>query len=219
MTKVKAVIFDVDGLMFETEKVGKIFFEKLNKKYCLKIDESFRQSMCGKKESVIREELKQKFPNFDVDQYRDEWINACQNHFIKYGAKAKKGLKNILKFLISKNIKIAVASGSPKFHIENIFNKANIDMNIFDAVVCADDKVKSKPNPEIMLKVCEKINEKPKNVVVLEDAINGIISAKKAGCLAFMIPDLIQPNNEMREISDKILTNLNEAKKEIEKLI
>lgn len=219
MVKVKAVIFDVDGLMFDTERVGKIFFEKLNKKYGLKIDESFRQRMCGKKESVIRDEIKQKFPNFDVDNYRDEWINACQKHFIKHGAKTKKGLKSILKFLISKNIKIAVASGSPKFHIENIFNKANIDINIFNAVVCADDNVKSKPNPDIMLKVCEKLNEKPKNVVVLEDAINGIISAKRAGCLAFMIPDLIPPNDEIKEISDKILKNLNEAKTEIEKLI
>ncbi len=219
MTKVKAVIFDVDGLMFETEKVGKIFFEKLNKKYGLKIDESFRQSMCGKKESVIREELKQKFPNFDVDKYRDEWINACQNHFIKYGAKAKKGLKNILKFLISKNIKIAVASGSPKFHIENIFNKANIDMNIFDAVVCADDKVKSKPNPEIMLKVCEKINEKPENVVVLEDAINGIMSATSAGSLAIMVPDLIKPNDVAKKLCYKIVSNLNSAQKEISRLI
>ena len=219
MGKVKAVIFDVDGLMFDTEKVGKMFFKKLNKKYNIKLTEKFRQNLCGKKESAIREEIKKVLPNVDVDKYRDEHSNSGKENLLKNGWKQERGLKNILNFLKSKAIKIGIASGSPMFHIDNIIKKANIDINIFDAIVCADDNVESKPSPVIIEKVCEKLNVNPKNALVLEDAINGIMSATSAGSLAIMVPDLIKPNDVAKKLCYKIVSNLNSAQKEISRLI
>jgi len=84
----------------------------------------------------------------------------------------------------------------PKWEVENHLKDANI-FDYFSVVVCGDMVSKSKPEPEIYLKACELLHEKPENCFALEDSKNGLLAAYNAGCKAIMVPDLWQPDDEI----------------------
>lgn len=215
MQTICAVIFDVDGLMFDSERVSKLVFEKLNKQFSIPLTETWRQSICGKNEEMIRNELKNMFPELDVDAYRTAFSENVQAIFHKRGAKCKKGLKSLLKFLQKNHIPMAIASGSQLPHIQNLLEKAHIDISIFSAIVCGSDNVLPKPHPDIFLKACEHLHVKPEHTIVLEESPNGIIGAYKAGCMPIMVPDLIKPTPEIQTMCYKILPDLYKVKKEV----
>lgn len=215
MQTIRAVIFDVDGLMFDSERVGKRILEKLNKQLSIPLTETWRQSICGKNEETIRNELKKMFPDLDVVYYRNSFFENVQAIFHKRGAKCKKGLKALLKFLQKNHIPMAIASGSKLPHIKNLLAKAHIDTSIFSAIVCGSDNVLPKPHPDIFLKTCEHLHANPEHTIVLEDSPNGIIGAYKAGCMPIMVPDLIKPTPEIQTMCYKILPNLYKVKKEV----
>lgn len=218
MQTIHAVIFDVDGLMFDSERIFKKIYEKTNKLFSLPFNESFRQTICGKNEQAVRKELKLMFPFLNVDAYRSTFYELVQTEFSKRGAKCKKGLLTLMHYLQQNNIPMAIASGSGRTQVENLLQKAHINTDDFSCMICGDDHVQPKPHPEIFLKICEALHEKPEHVLVLEDSPNGIMGAYNAGCVAIMIPDIIEPSKEIQNMCYKILPDLYAVKKELLKL-
>lgn len=207
----KAIIFDFDGLMFDTEKIWKKFFHKGNKKFKVNLIEKDRLELIGKNEEAVRSHMLEKFPTLDVATYRD-WIRGHAIHsLLTFGAKKKKGLKEILKFAKSKNLLCGIASGSEKEVITKIMDKAKVDVNIFSTFACGDMKIKPKPNPDVFLKVCKDLGVEPNEAIVLEDSYNGVRAGKRAGCFTIMIPDTAPVTQEMKDTADLILNNLKEA--------
>lgn len=215
MGKIEAVIFDIDGLMFDTEKIFKKTFKKVNKQFNLPLNEEYRQSICGKTEKSIREDLQKRFPNVNIDEYRKLINSEFQKSFLKHGAKCKKGLKFLINFLLNKKIKLAIASGNSLTYIKNLLKTNDIDIKIFDCIISGDDNIKSKPSPNMYLTICKRINCQPQKTIVLEDSPNGILGAYEARCLPIMIPDLIKPTKEIEEKCYLILSNLKEVKRVI----
>ena len=164
---------------------------------------------------MIRNELKNMFPELDVDAYRTAFSENVQAIFHKRGAKCKKGLKSLLRFLQENHIPMALTSGSQLPHIQNLLEKAHIDKNLFSVIVCGSDNVLPKPHPDIFLKTCEHLHANPEHTIVLEDSPNGIIGAYKAGCMPIMVPDLIKPTPEIQTMCYKILPNLYKVRKEL----
>ena len=95
---IKAVIFDCDGLMFDTESIARENFYKVNKKFNIVFDENYRATCIGKSEKLIREEMKKQFPNFDVDSYRECLLNEQDKCIAKGKIKEMKGLHELLNF-------------------------------------------------------------------------------------------------------------------------
>lgn len=109
------------------------------------------------------------------------------------------------------NYKLAVASSSPRWEVENHLKGAHI-LEYFDVIVCGDMISKSKPEPEIYLKSCQLLCENPKQCFALEDSKNGLISAYRAGCNPIMVPDLWQPDEETEKILYGKFQDLEEVK-------
>lgn len=113
------------------------------------------------------------------------------------------------------NSKMAVASSSPKWEVEQHLKDAGI-REYFSVIICGDMIEKSKPAPDIYLKACEFLNTKPEECYALEDSKNGLLSAFYAGCRTIMIPDLWQPDEQILRILTGKYDDLEQVKKAFE---
>lgn len=199
--KITAVIFDMDGVIFDTESLWKKAFLAANKKFEVDISEEYRHGMCGKNEKLVRDELRVHRPNLDVDAYRDFMLESV-NHDIRVGDfKMKPFFKETIDFFKSKGIKIALATSSHKARAEMLFKLKEMEIaGIFDAAIYAEDALgKSKPDPYMFLEAAKKLGQDPSNSIVVEDSINGIEAAVRGCFVPVMAVDLIPPNSFAKE--------------------
>jgi len=212
MNKIEAVVFDMDGLMFATEKLWLDSVIKTNEVYGYNVPEELIIECMGKRKDVIDQILKEKMgPDFDPNEFRRLNRIFMQEDVEKNGLKIKKGLIELLTFLKSKKIKIAVASNSTLERINNRFSQANLDIKLFDFVIGGDMITEPKPSPQIYLKSCEVLGVDPQNAIALEDSDSGIKSAVSAGMKAILIPDIKEPSEEVVRIAYKKLDDLSQV--------
>jgi len=212
MNKIEAVVFDMDGLMFATEKLRLDSVIKTNEVYWYNVPEELIIECMGKRKDVIDQILKEKMgPDFDPNEFRRLNRIFMQEDVEKNGLKIKKGLIELLTFLKSKKIKIAVASNSTLERINNRFSQANLDIKLFDFVIGGDMITEPKPSPQIYLKSCEVLGVDPQNAIALEDSDSGIKSAVSAGMKAILIPDIKEPSEEVVRIAYKKLDDLSQV--------
>lgn len=212
--KIDAVLFDMDGVIFDTESVWKNAFYKSNKKYGLMLDEEYRQhKMAGRTEANIRKMMKQEFPDVDIDSYRDYMSNLVVNEIKTSKNLLKKGFVEIVETLKNNNIKIALATSNSLEMCHILFENAGLKPeDIFDAIVTKDEVKNGKPNPDVFLIAAKKLGENPENAVVLEDSIVGIQAAHNASAIPIMVVDLIEPDMETRKLTWKVVYSLFDAK-------
>lgn len=209
MKNIEAVIFDMDGLMFETEKLWLDAVKKTNEVYGYNVPLELIIECMGKRKDLIDLKLKEELgENFDPVKFRNLNKKFMDEDVATNGLKIKKGLTELISFLKSKNIKIAIASSSSFEKIHTRFRQANLDINEFDYIIGGDMVTAPKPNPQIYLKSCEVLNVNPKNAIALEDSDSGIKSAVSAGMKAILIPDIKEPSEEILKIAYKKLDNL-----------
>lgn len=207
----KAVIFDMDGVIFNTENLWKTGFIIANKKYNLNLDENYRKTICGKSEQQIREELKLIYNDLDVDSYRNSIVKYVEEEIKNKNYIIKDGFIELINYLKNKNYKIALATSSTKKRAEYLFNNKGLDINMFDALVFAEDVgKKSKPDPFIFTIASNKLGISPNNCYVIEDSINGIVAANDGGFIPIMAIDLIKPDDYCINNCIKIVKNLDE---------
>ena len=196
----KAVVFDMDGLMFDTERVfikawdyagektgiGKAGYMVI-KTLGLNVNASTQ---------IMREEFGDKYDEQELRKYSREFRNKF---YSENKVPVKKGLYILLDYLKANNYKLAVASSSPRWEVERHLKDAEV-FDYFDAIVCGDMVSHSKPDPEIYLKACELLNVSPADSFALEDSQNGLISAHRAGLKPIMVPDLWEPDEATLKI-------------------
>lgn len=204
------VIFDMDGVIFDSESIWKQASERANILFKTDLTETDRQNCCGKDELTIRQELRARYPDLDVNSYR-EFINTfVREKECTEGVPQKCGFLRLIEFLKQNKFKTALATASRKERALRLFEKQGQSVcELFDAAVYADDVKTAKPDPDIFLTAAKKIGVAPKNCIVIEDSINGIIAAKR-GCFApIMIVDLIKPTEECKRACVHIADELN----------
>lgn len=212
--KIEAVLFDMDGVIFDTEAVWKRAFFESNEKYGLSLSEEYRQKeMAGRQEVDIRKMMKTEFPNVDIDEYRD-YMRSLVFEEIK---SSKNLLKNdfveTIEDLKNNGIKLALATSSGLDRCDILFGNAGLDYKkIFDAIITKEKVKNGKPNPEIFLTAAKELGVNPKNCAVFEDSILGIQAAHSAGAIPVMVVDLIEPDDETKKLTNNVVYSLIEAK-------
>ena len=209
----KAVIFDMDGVIFDTERVWQEAFIMVNEKYNVNLTEEWRKSICGKSEELIRKELKEMMPNLDVDKYRDEKVAYVNDRVFNGYVPMKDGFLELVKKLKEKNYKILLATSSHRLRALTLFSHHNINIDeIFDGYVFGEDvKERSKPDPYIFNLARSKVGLEASECYVIEDSINGIEAATKGGFKPIMVIDLIEPNDYCKKNCFKIFNSLKEV--------
>ena len=196
----KLVIFDMDGLMFDTETVSREAWKIAGKKVNIPVDDELFLQFLGTNSTYITNLLINKFG--ENSPYKDliSERNIMADKLIEInGLRIKKGLKELLSYLKSNNIKRAVATSTSRERALKLLTLGGV-VNDFDYIICGDEVTKSKPDPEIFLKVAEKLNVNPENCVVLEDSRFGVYAARNAGMSPIMVPDLLIPDEELLSI-------------------
>lgn len=204
----KAIIFDMDGVLFDTEKIMKKGWERaadlLN--FSL-VEDQLKQLRGGSRERNCA--LFQEWYNGSVDYHqarkiRSEYLNTyVENHSIP----SKKGLYELLSFLKKNKIPWGIATSTDRMQAEHYWKLANI----YDEVhvsVCGNEVLKSKPNPEIFLKTAEKLHVSIDSCLIAEDSINGLKAAKAAGGISCMIPDLTPYSPDLAPFCDFVREDL-----------
>lgn len=219
MNKIKAVLFDMDGVIFDTEREYLKEWNKIFEKYGYEMKKEIYVSVMGRGRKKVKEIFKENFgddlPIEEMYIEKDKMLKeAIENNEVPL----KQGALELLEFLKKNEYKTALATSAKKDRVKSQVNHAKIN-NLFDAIVCADDIVNSKPNPEIFLKAAEKVNVKPENCIVIEDSEAGIRAAFNAGMIAFHVKDLKEADESIIKYCDKNFENLIEIKKYIENML
>jgi HAD superfamily hydrolase (TIGR01509 family) len=210
--KIKLVIFDMDGLMFDTEKLIFRTWKEACKKYKRKVNYRIFKETIGLNRTKTEEVYKKYYGgSFPFEKIIDEAIGLLENHIHSEGVPLKEGLFELLEYIRKKQLKMALATSTSRDRTELLLNLSDTK-KYFDLVTCGDEIVNGKPDPEIFLKTSQKIYCPPENCMVLEDSGNGIIAAYRAGMIPVMVPDIIEPGEEIEAMLFKKFNSLKEVK-------
>jgi HAD superfamily hydrolase (TIGR01509 family) len=207
------VIFDMDGLMFDTEKVSFQSFIKSCEFYGYALDEiTFRRTI-GVNLIRVKEIYQQRFgKEFPFDMVLAKKLEFATQYMEDNGVPIKEGLYELLDFLAKNKIKKAVATSSNRKTAMHLLALANV-LKSFDYALYGDELKKSKPEPDIFLAVAKRMNCLPENCIVLEDSPLGVLAGSRAGMKVIMIPDLLQPDKDTQKLLFKEMKTLLEVEK------
>lgn len=192
----KAVIFDMDGVLFDTESLGFSAWDYACKKLNIKPASKLACKTLGMNEAAVNEVFRKYYgSDFEIQKFRSLCREYTYAHFEKHGIPQKPYLEETLKRLKSGGFKIALASSTGSNGVYRNLKDAKIE-TFFDAVVCGDRIQNSKPAPDIYLAAAGALAVSPADCFAVEDSKNGILSAHSAGMNVIMIPDLWQGDTE-----------------------
>lgn len=193
---IKAVIFDMDGILIDTEKWLNIYWQQAAKEAGFEVtreDGLAIRSLAGKYAGPY---LRGIFgDSFDYEAIRERRKELMREHIAKYGIEKKPGVDDILSYLAEKNIKRAVATATDPERTKQYLTQIGI-YDKFDKIVSATTVENGKPQPDVYLYACEQIGEMPEYCIAVEDSPNGVLSAYRAGLSVVMVPDLTEPDEE-----------------------
>ena len=203
MTKIRAVLFDCDGLMFNTEEVSQEMWREEARKYGETLSEEFFKTITGAKAGLDFSRFLKETPHvFEIQEaMRTRRFDlAYWSSFYPDGLN-KKGLVKLVSYLHENGIRIAVCSSSHYSYVKTLLDTVSVDLK-FDAVVGGDMVKHGKPAPDIFLLGAETLHMQPSECLVLEDSKQGILAARNAGMHSVFIEDTIAPDDEMKQVID-----------------
>lgn len=209
-------IFDMDGTLFDTEKlyrqawldVAAEFGEEKN----YELPTAISGTNLGEESYKV---IRRFYPNIDAEAYLARVLVEVRAA-AERNLELMTGVREILDFFKSAGVVMAVASSAPVAVIEKNLTRANL-RGYFKVLVGGDLVRNGKPAPDIFLLAAERLNLAPEDCYIFEDSLNGIRAAASAGGAAIMIPDTVQPTDDIKKICAAIFPNLNEARLAIER--
>lgn len=212
MKKIEGVIFDMDGIIFDTERIYFSIWTKALKKYGYVINKEEYTLLMGRNLKSFNKMLIKKYgEDLPIEKIVDEEENDMNKFIHENTVPVKPGLYELLDFLAQKEYKVALATSTCRERAVDLLEMAGI-RDKFRVIICGDDVINSKPDPEIFIKAAERLEVDPEKCIVLEDSPAGITAAYNGGMLGINVPDLKEPDGEMKKYAHKICSNLLEVK-------
>lgn len=212
------MIFDMDGLMIDTEKLlVKYWLEAahhygyaLNREHILGIRSLAAKYAIPRLQSEIGED-------FDYYKVRTLRIQLMNEHIEKFGLEEKPGLGELLDYLQTHHYLTAVATATDPERTKRYLGSLD-RLKYFDQIVCASMVANGKPAPDIYLEAAARLHVHPSECIALEDSPNGILSAYRAGMYPIMVPDLSEPDEDTRKLLYGCVADLSEVVKILKRI-
>ena len=189
--KIELLIFDMDGLMIDTERLSQRCWRRVAKKYGYELPQRIFNLISGmdnrKIPLVYKAELGSDFP---FDEIKAEVSVIAKQYIETYGVPAKAGLRECLEVVKGLGLRCAVASSTPHARVCEYLTKLGV-IDYFELIQSGEDIPRGKPNPDVFLLVCKKTKVDTAHAVVLEDSNNGLKAAAAAGIRSIWIPDVV----------------------------
>lgn len=211
--KYEAVVFDMDGVIFDSEREVMISWREVADKYGIKGIEDACKKCLGCTYDRTREIMHELYgDDFPYESYKKEASDIFHKRNDGGKLPKKPGVIELLSYLKENNIPIALASSTRREVVVQELSEGGI-IQYFDKLICGDMVERSKPAPDIFLKACSELGVNPENSIAIEDSYNGIRSAHAAGMIPIMVPDMVQPDEEIREKAFCVCESLSEVKR------
>lgn len=191
--KIDGVIFDIDGLMINSELLNAQAFVAALKHFNCDFEGSLEwyfKNGCGNRRDVIGKKVEKLLPQNVTFGDLGKWFFSYRTELVKKEVAPKKGLFNLLEHLHKEGIKMAIATSGIKEDFNDKLVSLGVDLSYFFGIVTGFDIKTSKPHPEIYQVACKKLGTAPKSTIALEDSDLGIESAVSAGLKVIYIPDV-----------------------------
>lgn len=207
--EIQGFIFDMDGTLFDSERFWLRTWKMAEKEFGFTGSEAMFLHTSGSSQQTMPqayidffhgdEQLAQRVYQYRTDLAKTLWTGP--------EGPPKSGARELLSALWNLGVPTALATSSPREHVDILFREAGIPL-CFDAVLSGDLGLQSKPAPDIFLAAAAKLNLSIQDCAVVEDSQNGILAAVASGAYAILIPDQVAPIPDVQAKADVVLTNL-----------
>jgi len=206
-----AVVFDMDGLLFDTEKLyGEAILSAATELGCEMSLDVFRRCVGTPWQHNRHTMLEHYGEAFPVDALREAWMRHF-NLLIATNVPLKPGVIELLDCLDDLRLPRAIASSSSHKTVRHHLSAHGLEAR-FHGIVAHGDYTASKPSPDPFLRAAELLEVDPRHCLALEDSLNGIRSASAAGMMAVMVPDILDPTPEIRGLCTMVVRDLHEVR-------
>ena len=211
MASIQGVIFDMDGLMFDTEPIWGACWTSVCAKVGHEVPDGMVAAVRGRSgESMIAMVRSYLGPDAPVEWLWEEEKRIVRETIEREGIPKKPGLDELLTYLHDCQIPMAVASSSTKAQIEANLARHGIAA-YFDVVVSGENLGTSKPDPALFLEAATLLGTDPRRTIVLEDALTGVEAGWRGHFITIMVPDLTQPDEAARRRATAIVERLDDV--------
>jgi HAD superfamily hydrolase (TIGR01509 family) len=211
---IRAVVFDMDGLLVDTEILIRDLIMQLAPKFGAELPESVFQQMVGlpsdASDAVARAHFGPDYPLEALEAEMTVHVRAA----MEIGVALKTGVVELLDYLDATGIPRAIATSSSHGAVQRTLGPSGI-LPRFHTIVAAGDYPRGKPNPDPFLTAAARLGVPPQQCLALEDSHNGVRAAHAAGMMTVMVPDLLVATDEMREKCHAIAETLHHVREMI----
>ncbi|AGI48476.1 haloacid dehalogenase superfamily, subfamily IA, variant 3 with third motif having DD or ED [Thermoplasmatales archaeon BRNA1] len=204
----KAVIFDMDGTLIDTEKFNIMFWCEAGKKFGFGITPDDVIHIRSLDSRLVAKYFRERFgDSFDFETVRGERRRLMRAHVEANGIEPKPGIREVLDYLKGTGAKLAVATASTQEHADDYLEQIGVK-DMFDMVISTHSVENGKPAPDVYLYACRCLGFDPKDCVAVEDAPFGIESAYRAGCHVVTVPDVSEPDEKQLDMLECVAETL-----------
>jgi HAD superfamily hydrolase (TIGR01509 family) len=211
LNNIKAVIFDMDGLLLDTETIAISTFVIACREYGFEPDLKIYHKCIGTTYKKTEEILKEGYgESFNYESVSKSWGRKFDAEVENQPVPLKAGVLSLIQYLSNRGMKMAVVTSTRRSTAVKELTNVRL-LQFFKLVIGGDDITNGKPNPDIYLKACVELREAPKHCLALEDSDNGVRAAYSAGLTVIQVPDLLEPSAEVKALGHTITKSLNEV--------
>lgn len=215
--ELKLIIFDMDGVILDSERVANIAWFEVSKRYGLGITlEKLRNIKGGtvkRTQGILAELVGEEKAKKILDEKKEIQLEIIKS---EGGIKLKRGVVELLKYIKERDLKCVVATSTRKESAERQLKETKV-YEYFDTLVFGDEVANGKPAPDIFLKACEKTGVLTGEAVVIEDSVLGATAANRAGIKCLVVEDTIKFTEEENKLAYRKFDSLLEVKEYLEK--
>ena len=208
--KQNGIVFDMDGVLFDTERLGEAVWHEVAAEMGLEELAAALPSVRGCNAADTQRYMEQRFPHVDYAAFAKQKRIRMMERLDRDGMPLKPGVRELLTWLRQENWQVALATSTSRTSTLHQLELSGLTA-FFSVILTGDCVTHSKPNPEIYLLTCQKMERAPEETIAVEDSFHGVRSAHAAGMQVLMVPDLAQPDADIRAMTWQIADSLLEV--------